>query len=118
MTAANRFIPLEPPQKSEALYGWYVASLELADPIRDQYYYLHDSGIVHDYCGDGPNGSTGWFPNADAAFDAGRVYYNKHGIVYPYALCSDGNFYNLDGTLVGGDSEKLSETIESQEMIF
>ena len=118
MTTAKRFIPLEPPVRSASFLGWYVASIELADPTSDQYYYLHDDGRICEFCDTSGRGSTGWFASADEAYAKAVAYYHSYGIVYPYVLADDGRFYNLDGTSIVKDDEPLSETIESQVMEF
>jgi len=67
-------------------FGWYIA----AEGVVYDDYYLHDDGVVYDTCAPrfdaaGKQLSTGWFIDEMTAVLHGNKYYNKHGLIYPYA---------------------------------
>ena len=105
----------------QMMWGWFVAGEREADPSVGSGWYLHDDGVVRDYCYDDqfPQ-STGYFPTMQAAWNAAKEYYAIANETYPYALVTDKDgsqsCARVSDTMINLIKDKL--TVESEVMEF
>lgn len=67
-------------------FGWYVVGVRPADPTKPSSWYLHDDGVVRDYCNDDNFPTTGWFKTENDAYYESVCYYRNNNRSYPYLI--------------------------------
>jgi hypothetical protein len=93
-------------------FGWYVPGARPANSHTGDCWYLHDDGVVRDYCNDDNFPSTGWFKTENDAYAAAIQYYRNNNQTYPYmkeALVCLGKSLN---------DMMAADVVESQVMEF